>query len=80
MMHAWLCSLIQERPRKEKRQPGGILGDEMGLGKTVEVLSLVLLHPCPRDVLPEHMPVLDEVRISINTLQIQYHNSFFVHV
>lgn len=26
---------------------GGILADEMGLGKTLELISLVLLRPCP---------------------------------
>ncbi|MES1910822.1 MAG: hypothetical protein MHM6MM_003351 [Cercozoa sp. M6MM] len=30
------------------RISGGILGDEMGLGKTLEIINLVLQHPCDR--------------------------------
>ncbi|CAG7717070.1 unnamed protein product [Allacma fusca] len=37
------------RPEIPPIPTGGILADEMGLGKTVEMLALILLHPC-RDI------------------------------
>ncbi|GAB1606975.1 E3 ubiquitin-protein ligase SHPRH-like, partial [Argonauta hians] len=45
--------LVEKKPLCVVAPPGGILADEMGLGKTVEVLSCLLLNPCPEDLLQQ---------------------------